>query len=121
MLGDASGGKMVIYHGDILRFDMAEVFPADMKTDWEDNSPNLHIIGNLPFSVSTPLIIKLLHAMSERRGPWSLGRVRLTLTFQEEVAHRISAPPHDKERCRLSVMCQHLCKVRTKFVIPGKL
>lgn len=120
MLGDAGGGKMKIYHGDILQFNMEDVFPAEIKNNWEDESPNIHLIGNLPFNVSTPLIIRLLHAMSERRGPWKHGRVKLTLTFQKEVANRMTVGPGNKERCRLSLMCQYLCKVHPNFIIPGK-
>ena len=55
-----------------------------------------------------------------RSNAWSYGRVPLTLTFQKEVAERIVAPIGDKQRCRLSVMCQHLCHVQYKFTIPGR-
>lgn len=43
----------------------------------------------------------------------------MTLTFQEEVAIRIVAPPGSKFRCRMSVMCQNWCSVHHKFTIPG--
>ena len=48
--------------------------------------PKAHIIGNLPFSVSTALVIRWLKEMSKKEGAWSRGRVPLTLTFQHEVS-----------------------------------
>ncbi|CAG2116646.1 unnamed protein product [Medioppia subpectinata] len=57
--------------------------------------------------------------MSARKGLFSYGRVGLTLTFQYEVGQRIIAPVMSHMRCRLSVMCQNLCKVEHRFVING--
>lgn len=46
--------------------------------------------------------------------------MRMTLTFQKEVAERMVAPIMTKERSRLSIMCQNWCKVEHKFNISGK-
>lgn len=115
LLSDAAPGKLRIVHGDILTYRMDRGFSKDVSRPWEEGEkmkrynlplqgcegitrsekvrkcvsadpPNLHIIGNLPFNVSTPLIIKWLEDMSNRTGPFTFGRTRLTLTFQKEVA-----------------------------------
>lgn len=111
---------MKIEIGDILTYNLENAFPAVPKHDWLDIPPPVHLIGNLPFSVSTHLIIKWLHAISERRAAWVYGRTSMTLTFQKEVAERIVAPIMNNQRCRLSVMCQFWCHVRHKFTIPGQ-
>ncbi|XP_052010104.1 dimethyladenosine transferase 1, mitochondrial [Xyrauchen texanus] len=120
LLSEAAPGRMRIAHGDILSYRLDRGFPADVTKTWEDVPPNLHIIGNLPFSVSTPLIIKWLEQMSNRSGPFTFGRTRLTLTFQKEVAERLTASTGSSQRSRLSVMAQYLCTVKNCFTIPGR-
>lgn len=110
---------MSIYHGDVLRFDLENLFPGHLVRRWEEGPPNIHLVGNLPFGVSTPLIIKWLHAMAERTQAWRYGRTRLTLTFQKEVAERMVANINEEQRSRLSIMTQYLCDVRVKFNING--
>lgn len=66
MLADASGQRMSIVWGDVLSHNLASSFPPEASCDWEGPPPNIHIIGNLPFNVATPLLIRWLHAMSER-------------------------------------------------------
>ncbi|XP_023420331.1 dimethyladenosine transferase 1, mitochondrial isoform X2 [Cavia porcellus] len=120
MLSDAAPGKLKIVHGDVLTFKVEKSFPKSLKRSWEDDPPNVHIIGNLPFSVSTPLIIKWLENISNQNGPFTYGRTQMTLTFQKEVAERLVATTGSKQRSRLSVMAQYLCTVNHSFTIPGQ-
>uniref|UniRef100_A0A5F8H1J0 rRNA adenine N(6)-methyltransferase n=1 Tax=Monodelphis domestica TaxID=13616 RepID=A0A5F8H1J0_MONDO len=120
MLSDAAPGKLRIVHGDVLTFKVERMFPEHLKRRWEDDPPNVYIIGNLPFSVSTPLIIKWLENISKRDGPFVYGRTQMTLTFQKEVAERLTAGTGNKQRSRLSIMAQYLCKVDNSFIIPGR-
>jgi len=140
MLADASNNKLKIISGDIMTTNMIDMFSPELKKAWEDERPNIHLIGNLPFSISTPLIIRWLRDISRRyvspfslvliafsltitfarrSNAWAYGRVPMTLTFQQEVAERICAPVNDAQRCRMSVMCQNYCKVKTSFTISG--
>ncbi|KAE8575206.1 hypothetical protein XENTR_v10003761 [Xenopus tropicalis] len=120
MLNEASSGKVQIVHGDILTYRMDRAFPKHLKKPWDDDPPNVHIIGNLPFSVSTPLIIKWLEQLADRTGPFTYGRTQMTLTFQKEVAERLTASTSSKQRSRLSIMAQNLCNVKNCFTIPGR-
>ncbi|XP_045918473.1 dimethyladenosine transferase 1, mitochondrial [Micropterus dolomieu] len=120
LLSEAAPGRLRIVHGDILTYRMDRGFPINISKAWEEDPPNLHIIGNLPFNVSTHLIIKWLENMANRTGPFIYGRTRLTLTFQKEVAERLTASTGSKQRSRLSVMAQYLCTVHNCFTIPGR-
>ncbi|XP_019405593.1 PREDICTED: dimethyladenosine transferase 1, mitochondrial [Crocodylus porosus] len=120
MLSEAAPGKVRIVHGDILTYRMDRAFPEHLRKMWQDDPPNVHIIGNLPFSVSTPLIIKWLENVSNRNGPFIYGRTQMTLTFQKEVGERLIASTGSKQRSRLSIMSQHLCTVENCFIIPGR-
>jgi len=120
LLAESSPVPLELIFGDVMNFNLEQMFNEDYKMEWEDKCPQIHLIGNLPFNVSTPLIIRWLKAISERNNAWRYGRVRMTLTFQKEVAERMKAPIMTKERSRLSVMCQNWCRVEHKFNIPGR-
>ena len=119
LLRECAPGIVDIYYGDVLSFNMSRLFPEEEAKEWTDTIPNIRIIGNLPFNISTPLIIRWLKDMSQRANAWRYGRVTLSLTFQHEVAERLVAEAAEAQRCRLSVMAQYLCKVYYKFTIPG--
>jgi len=106
------GIEIDIYREDILKFDIEKSVPNDDK--------RLHLIGNLPFAISTKLLINWLEDLSLRRGGFRRLDTFMTLTFQKEVAERICAPLGHEQRCRLSVMSQIWTQPLLKFIIPGK-
>lgn len=112
--------KMEIEINDIRSYNFTKGFEGIRTMDWHHSLPPIHLIGNLPFSVSTNLIIRWLNDISLKQGAWAFGRTPMTLTFQKEVAERMVAPVAHKQRCRLSVMCQMWCEVQHRFTIPGK-
>ncbi|XP_037076155.1 dimethyladenosine transferase 1, mitochondrial-like [Pollicipes pollicipes] len=107
-----------IVAGDVLRYDMSATFPVE-PTPWEQPCTSAYIIGNLPFSISTPLVVRWLRDISRREGAWRTGRVRMALTFQKEVGERMAAEAGDEQRCRLSVVAQAFCHVQYRFTIGG--
>lgn len=119
LLREASGGVLNIHVGDCLNYNAEGQFKESLKKEWMDVPPDLHLVGNLPFNVATPFIVRLLSSMHSRSNVFSYGRVPLLLTFQHEVGHRMVAPNGDPERCRLSVMCQNYATVNYEFIIPG--
>jgi dimethyladenosine transferase 1 len=119
LLNDACRGKLDFHMGDVLSFNMEKLFEDSYRKDWLDTPPDIRVIGNLPFNVSTPLIIRWLAAMSDKSSIFSFGRVPLVLTFQHEVALRMVTPHANPNRSRLSVMCQNWASVKYLFKIPG--
>lgn len=109
-----------IHVDDILRYPIETAFPTADHHDWHGRRAPVHLIGNLPFAISTRLLINWLKDISLRRAAWSYGRASMTLTFQKEVAERIVAPIISSQRCRLSVMSQIWTRPDFRFEIPGK-
>lgn len=112
--------EMDIVQGDILQHPTDSHFKGLRRVEWTDPKPNVALIGNLPFAISTRLLINWLKDISLQRGIWSYGRASMTLTFQKEVADRITAPMMNEQRCRLSVMSQTWTQPTLNFVINGK-
>jgi len=67
------------------------------------------ILANLPYNISTVILIKLLQKISEFES--------LTLMFQKEVALRMIAKTGTKEYGRLSVMAQWVADIELCFDI----
>lgn len=78
-------------------------------------STAVKIVANLPYNISTPLLVKWLTA--ESWPPWYES---LTLMFQKEVAERLTAEPRSKAYGRLSLLAQWRTAPKRLFDIPPR-
>ncbi|RUR08464.1 16S rRNA (adenine(1518)-N(6)/adenine(1519)-N(6))-dimethyltransferase RsmA [Legionella sp. km772] len=87
------------------------LIPADALTvDYHQFGSNLRVIGNLPYNISTPLLIHLLDYCP------SISDMHFML--QKEVVERMAASPGTKDYGRLSVIIQYYCEVEHLFNVP---
>ncbi|PTY01765.1 ribosomal RNA small subunit methyltransferase A [Verrucomicrobia bacterium LW23] len=71
----------------------------------------VHVVGNLPYNISTPLLMTLLE-----RNP---APESMLFTLQLEMAQRIIAPHGGKDYGAVSVMVQSLCHVHLIRKLPA--
>lgn len=79
--------RMTIHEGDALAFDFARI------------GSNLHLVGNLPYNISTPLLFHL--------ADYAENVYDMHFMLQKEVVERMVAEPGDADFGRLSVMLQY--------------
>ncbi|XP_065057743.1 dimethyladenosine transferase 1, mitochondrial-like [Rhopilema esculentum] len=121
-LADCADGYMSVHNEDIRKFNIAKALSKANAVPWESEElPGVRLVGNLPFSVSIPLLLQWLEAIPERKGPFTFGRVPMTLVFQKEVAENLAAIGATMLQSRLSVMTQNLCSVQRAMVMPRSM
>ena len=87
------------------------VINADALTvDYSQWGSNLRVIGNLPYNISTPLMLHLLSFTN------SIDDMHFML--QKEVVERLAGQPGTRDYGRLSVMIQYHCEVVHLFNVP---
>lgn len=74
------------------------------------SNSNTRIIGNLPYNISTPLLISFLYQANHIKD--------MVFMLQKEVVKRICAPAGIKAYGRLSVMLQYAFECEELFVVP---
>lgn len=90
--------QMTIHAGDALEFDFSTL------------GPDLRVVGNLPYNISTPILFHLLDKVEAIRD--------IHVMLQKEVVDRMVAAPGDAERSRLSVMLQRYCYLEPLLDVP---
>jgi 16S rRNA (adenine1518-N6/adenine1519-N6)-dimethyltransferase len=91
-----AGGRLELVEADALKVDLATLGP-----------PPRRIVANLPYNVSTALLVGWLHQADLVSD--------MVLMFQKEVVDRLAAQPRSKDYGRLSVLAQHVCTVQRLF------
>ena len=94
-----------IIHQDILKANVKEMLDTEFK-DIKD----IMLVANLPYYVTTPIIMKILEEKLPLRG--------IVVMLQKEVAERISAKPGTKEYGSLSIAIQYYTKPEVVMIVP---
>lgn len=90
--------KVVVHEADALEF------------DFENLTPPLRVVGNLPYNVSTPILFRMA-ALAERLRD-------CVFMLQREVVERMVAAPDTPEYGRLSVMLQYRFAMALLLRVP---
>ncbi len=94
-----------VIHEDILEADVAKV----IHTHFEPGQA-IHIVANLPYYITTPILMKLLHE--------NLPVASITVMIQKEVADRMAASPNSKSYGSLSIAIQYYTYADVVMHVP---
>ncbi|MEM1243888.1 MAG: 16S rRNA (adenine(1518)-N(6)/adenine(1519)-N(6))-dimethyltransferase RsmA [Pseudomonadota bacterium] len=93
-------GQLDIINVDVLNYDFKALY----------QQKKLHIVGNLPYNISTPLMFHLFKFLDIIQS--------MHFMLQKEVADRLTAQVNTKQYGRLSIMAQYHCHITELFDVP---
>ena len=96
--------NLTIIEKDVLRVDFRELLAAG-----EGVPGTAKLVGNLPYSISTPLMFKVL----KNKGLFE----KCIFLVQKEVAERICARPGSKKYAPLSILVENDFSARVHFIV----
>jgi 16S rRNA (adenine1518-N6/adenine1519-N6)-dimethyltransferase len=99
MAAEHAAERLILYNADALAFDFGSL------------GPDLRVIGNLPYNISSPLLFHLAQYDAAVRD--------ITVMLQKEVVERMAAAPATAEYGRLSVMLQARFRVERLFRVSA--
>lgn len=121
----AGAGNVEVVNEDILKFDWGQALKNGASSAATESqcaqtakprdpcdSGVLRIIGNLPYYITTPILLGIL----EKKVPAE----SITVMVQKEVADRIVAAPGGKDRGVLSVSMQYYADCRKVLDVPAE-
>lgn len=97
-----------VVHGDVLELDLRSLITEKLA-----GVEKLSVVANLPYYVTTPILMKLL----EERLPLE----NIVVMIQKEVAERIAAKPGTKDYGSLSVAAQFYAETEVAMIVPASV
>lgn len=94
-----------IVHSDVLKADVKSLIDSELA-----GFKDIMVVANLPYYVTTPILMKLLTENLPLRG--------FVVMMQKEVADRISAKPGTKAYGSLSIAVQYYCTAEVAMIVP---
>ena len=101
-------GNVEIICQDILKTDLNSLIRQ--KREEHGITGKTRIIGNLPYSITTPIVMKLLEEQVEADS--------ITIMMQKEVADRMKAAPGEKDCGAITAAVQYYCQVSQVARVP---
>lgn len=98
-------GNIRIIHQDVLKADIHRVISEEFT-----GMTDIMVVANLPYYVTTPIIMKLLTDRLPIRG--------MVVMLQKEVADRLAAKPGTKDYGSLSIAVQYYTEAETVMTVP---
>lgn len=102
-----ASGNVEIIEGDILETDLKKIAGDALE---EYGLKNYCIVGNLPYYITTPILLKLLND--------GLAAESITVMMQKEVADRIAAEPGTRASGAITYSVHYHAKVREVAYVP---
>ena len=102
---------MEVINQDILKTDLNGII--DEQRAKGSFSGDVKIIGNLPYYITTPIIMHILEN--------SIRAESITVMMQKEVADRIKASPGNKTYGAISAAVQYYCEVEQVVSVPKEV
>ena len=114
ILGETLGeyDNIEVINRDVLKTDLKELLEQNKEINGQ-KVEGVKILGNLPYYITTPIIMKILED--------GVPADSITIMLQKEVADRIKATPGTKAYGALSVAVQYYCTVSHVVNAPKEI
>ena len=100
--------NLEIINDDILKLDLDKIIKENKK---DNNIKNVKVVANLPYYITTPIIMKLLEEKLDIKS--------ITVMIQKEVADRLIEVPGGKNTGAITYTVYYYCESEKRIEVPN--